>query len=206
MNRTSNFQGMERRTGFERRAEAPKQQANQGPRILRSISIGEETFGPGHEKRLHEYVQQENERIRARNTARAAKGEQPEAEVDLARLEARGAIKGFAEAERILAMQRNRQQVPGEDRVEGYEPQEHDWPGRRPLAEVAPMPAEAGSPHFTAFAGGELSAAQRGAAEEGDVAAEVGGGRDTGRSRARTGGAARPRSKGPKARGERSGS
>ncbi|MEO5772710.1 MAG: hypothetical protein ABIQ32_01150, partial [Sphingomicrobium sp.] len=79
IHRQAVFTGTERRTGFERRAVAPRETAS-GPRLIGSVAVGHTTYGPGQEKQFHDAVSAYNESARAAN--------QPE--VDFAVLESKG--------------------------------------------------------------------------------------------------------------------
>lgn len=100
------YTGPDRRTGFERRTESPKE-SKAGPKLVNSIHVpGEGTFGPGQEKKFHEAAGRAND---------AAKKENRPPAVDLELLESRGAIRGFAkkaEAEEARSTRSN-QREPG---------------------------------------------------------------------------------------------
>jgi hypothetical protein len=160
------YAGPERRGGFERRTVAPREQKG-GPRLIGSVAIGNQTFGPGQESAFRDAVAAYNKNAAAAN--------QPQ--VDLKVLTERGFRNHQMEAP-----------AQGEfDRAASPEPRSAGWPGARSFQEVAPEPPPAGTPGRSAFeAGQQTAAAQVGASEENRTAA----GTPTGTS-SRRGGAGR---------------
>lgn len=171
------YNGPDRRSGFERRTVAPREDKS-GPQIVSPVHVpGHGVFRRGQEKQLAEAVRAFNE-----------KAEKGAPRIDLELLEARGALRNFsgkaAKGAKGTAgggpqWTRNRQNVPGTDDVE--EPG-HDnsapIPGGVPLEQLAPDPdaaAEKGTAARTGGAGrtdkpgpvpaGERAAAQHAAAQ-----------------------------------------
>lgn len=80
------FQGQDRRTGMERRQEAPRELKNR-PRLITSIQVaGEGVFGPGQEFQFVQAAERANAR---------AKEAKQEPAVDMEALQARGAIENL---------------------------------------------------------------------------------------------------------------
>jgi hypothetical protein len=174
------YAGPERRGGFERRTVAPREQKG-GPRLIGSVAIGNQTFGPGQESAFRDAVAAYNKNAAAAN--------QPQ--VDLKVLTERGFLAGFEGTAAAVQTVRNHQmEAPAQgefDRAASPEPRSAGWPGARSFQEVAPEPPPAGTPGRSAFeAGQQTAAAQVGASEENRTAA----GTPTGTS-SRRGGAGR---------------
>lgn len=128
------YEGIERRSGLERRLEAPGTRGT-GPRLIGSVAVvGHGVFGPGQEKQFADAVAEANK-------ASKVAGGKPL--IDLEVLERAGAIAGFAQVTAAeLQATRNHQTERG-----SREPVEvqHDrgavaYPGRPPFEQIAPLP------------------------------------------------------------------
>ncbi len=180
INRTTSFAGVERRTGFERRTVAPREQAT-APRLIGSVTIGDKNYEPGQEAAFAKAVEDYNEQ--------AGKNNQPT--VDLAGLEARGAIRNFggraSSGGESSPATRNEQTNPGSrDPVEVENPGTLSGPGVEPLHVAAPRPPDLSEGSTPTPAG---------------TSRVVGG--SQGRSTARRGGAGQTKKGGKGAKGER---
>jgi hypothetical protein len=192
MANATQYDGVERRTGFERRVEAPRQVAA-GPKLLASIAVaGEGTFSAGQEKQFKEAV----DRV---NKSQSEAGKPPLVNLDA--LEARGVISGFGRAAEIEYRSTRGRQIADPAKPERVDVENDRYagrpaPGNLPFDQQNPLPPAPGTPGHTAFEGAP-SAAQAQAAAEQDGGSRGGG--------ARRGGAGRAGGRsGSKARGERS--
>lgn len=131
INRTSTFTGQERRAGFERRAVAPRENAN-APRLLTSVDVpGFGTFGPGQEKAFSDAVEQHNKQAREQN--------RPEINVGLH--EARGNLRNFVQAGLVTDLSRSHQLDPKSlQEVAVENPGRAAIPGGMPLEQAHPLP------------------------------------------------------------------
>ena len=141
VNRTSSFAGAERRSGLERRAVAPRENAT-SPRMVGTVDVGGKSFGPGQEAAFMEAVEAHNKQ--------AQKDNQPQ--VDLSLLESKGYIRNFGgkSAAAFSPATRSMQTERGSrEPVEVENPGVLSGPGVQHLDEVAPVPPdlpEAGLP------------------------------------------------------------
>jgi hypothetical protein len=164
--RTQVFTGAERRSGFERRTEAPRESVT-APRIVGSIDVpGFGVFGPGQEKQLNDAVQKYNSDVQEHN--KTAKTERDRrAEIDLDAHERAGRLRNFGKAAQSPLSRNEQRDFGGTEAVEVANPGFASIPGGAHIDELHPRPPEVSQGSVPTAPQHERTASGRGGARRG---------------------------------------